>query len=190
VVADTLEAIPGRVQLKWPNDLWVDDRKLGGILIEAANSSALDPSLRWVVIGLGLNLWGTPPEWQAERCDMAELGLHGATPDAPPAPGQLMCALVPALLDGARQFEQQGFAAFKDRYARRDALLGRPVNLWTHQAPQAGAPSAASPSPQPHAWGQALGVDAQGALLIHDDLGQTRPWSLGEVSVRPRPDPL
>lgn len=188
VVADVIGALGAPVQLKWPNDLWIQDRKLGGILIEASHSTALPSHQRWVVIGLGLNLWGTPTEWRAERCDLHEWGVHGDTPASPPQPGQLMRALVPALLEGAQQFERSGFAAFLSRYARQDALLGRPVHLWRHQAPPASLPSAAHPAPE--ACGVAAGVDAQGALLIHDAQGQTRPWQLGEVSVRPIPDPL
>ena len=45
----------GRIALKWPNDLWVEDRKLGGILIETAlpqNGTAE----RYLVIGIGLNI--------------------------------------------------------------------------------------------------------------------------------------
>lgn len=188
VVAEVMEALGAPAQLKWPNDLWIQDRKLGGILIEASHSTALPPDQRWVVIGLGLNLWGTPAEWRSERCDLHEWGVHGDAPGSPPQPGQLMRALVPALLEGAQLFERSGFATFMARYARRDALLGRAVNLWRHQAPPATLQAALHPSPE--ASGTAAGVDAQGALLIHDAHGRPQPWRLGEVSVRPIPDHL
>ena len=43
----------GRVQLKWPNDLYVDERKLGGILVEARWR---DGAPEWLAIGVGINL--------------------------------------------------------------------------------------------------------------------------------------
>jgi BirA family biotin operon repressor/biotin-[acetyl-CoA-carboxylase] ligase len=74
-------------QLKWPNDVLVGERKLGGILTESA---AGDSGLDWVVVGLGLNL-ETPlaalPEGvratatsfrteAGESCDVAALGAR------------------------------------------------------------------------------------------------------------------
>jgi biotin-(acetyl-CoA carboxylase) ligase len=44
----------------------------------------------------------------------------------------------------------------------------------------------AAGSAPPDAQGIAQGVDAQGALLVDDGLGALQPWSIGEVSVRPR----
>src|SRR3989344_6042091 len=44
------------IGLKWPNDLWLGARKLGGILIEATPAPGLPEGRRWVVIGFGLNV--------------------------------------------------------------------------------------------------------------------------------------
>jgi BirA family biotin operon repressor/biotin-[acetyl-CoA-carboxylase] ligase len=163
-----------RLQLKWPNDLWIDDRKLAGILIEAIQGPGLAPEQRWVVIGLGLNLSGTPEALRSERTDTATgLGL-------PLTPGQAMAAVVPAWLAGLRRFEHEGFAPLRAAYDARDTLRGRPVALWRHM--QGGAAGSAAPDAQ----GIAQGVDEQGALLVDDGLGALQPWSIGEVSVRPR----
>lgn len=54
------EAIDLAVQLKWPNDLWLGRRKLGGILIEVA-PVANSATQRVVVIGVGLNVGGALP---------------------------------------------------------------------------------------------------------------------------------
>ena len=55
--------------LKWPNDIWLQDRKLGGILIETATLGGK----RFAVIGVGINLMprdgsglATAPAWLAE----------------------------------------------------------------------------------------------------------------------------
>lgn len=174
------------IGLKWPNDLWVHDRKLGGILIEAVTSPSLAPQQRWVVIGVGLNLAGTPPEALATRCDLHALAGPG---QPPPAPAQALMAVLPALLQAVSAFQLSGFAPLQPRYAARDVLKGRPVSLWRT--------SSASPAPghadNADAQGMAMGVDGQGGLLIDDGLGQVQPWCVGEVSVRPQAadhDPL
>ena len=54
------QSLHPQLQLKWPNDVWLQDRKLGGILIETATTKATTPGPagpgRQVVIGVGLNL--------------------------------------------------------------------------------------------------------------------------------------
>ena len=165
------------VQLKWPNDLWVADRKLGGILIEAIQGPALTPEQRWVVIGLGLNLRGTPDALAGERTDTGTaLGLNLT-------PGQAMATIVAVWLAGLRAFEHTGFAPLREAYAARDALQGRPVALWRHMQP---APVSAVSGTPADGQGIARGVDANGTLLVDDGQGHLQAWSIGEVSVRPR----
>ncbi|MDZ7910120.1 MAG: biotin--[acetyl-CoA-carboxylase] ligase, partial [Gemmobacter sp.] len=50
------ESLHPRVRLKWPNDLWLQERKLGGILVETAGSGEGAAALRAVVIGVGINI--------------------------------------------------------------------------------------------------------------------------------------
>lgn len=54
-VCETAEELGNRAcEIKWPNDVWVDGRKLAGVLIEGRPDS--DPADSWAVIGIGLNL--------------------------------------------------------------------------------------------------------------------------------------
>ena len=58
VCAAAEELRPGiECQVKWPNDIWLEGKKLSGILIEAR------PQDRWAVIGIGLNLYIAPDEF-------------------------------------------------------------------------------------------------------------------------------
>jgi BirA family biotin operon repressor/biotin-[acetyl-CoA-carboxylase] ligase len=60
-VCDTAEQLaPVECQIKWPNDVWIDERKVAGILIEAR------PHDDWAVIGVGLNLTIEPEEFPPE----------------------------------------------------------------------------------------------------------------------------
>lgn len=113
-----------KVGLKWPNDLWVDDRKLAGILIETALPHAAGPGAqRYLVIGIGINIGArdgegmrTPPAW-----------LRQWRPDAT-AP-EVLRELAEPLVRSVLAFEAQGFAPFAERFAARDVLRGREVVL-------------------------------------------------------------
>lgn len=162
------------VGLKWPNDLWLGERKLGGILIEACPAPGLPASARWVVIGLGLNVLPPPP--LPEAVSLPAAAQHGLTV------GSVWQWVVPALLERVAQFAQSGFAPLQPAYARRDVLQGRTVNL---HAGLGGSPSA---DDTPLATGLCHGVDSDGALVVHTPAGLQR-WQTGEVSVRPTPHP-
>ena len=160
-VAESLDP-DGRagLRLKWPNDLWVAQRKLGGILIETATLPA-ERVTRYVVIGIGLNLgerpgtdMRTPPAW-----------LRQWQPDATPL--SALQALAPALAAEMRRFETEGFAPVAPRFAARDALAGQEVHLSDGRA------------------GQCEGVGPGGELLVRTAQG-LEAISSSEVSVRPR----
>ena len=172
-LAESLEPTNGKpptLQLKWPNDLWLGQRKLGGILVETANWG----DQRYVVIGVGLNV--TLPEEdfspaaspafddpQAHR-PMAATSLQALWPgvDAAWALQAVATPLVQAVLD----FEREGFTPFRARFASRDALAGRAVKL------------------SDGTEGTAYGVGAHGALSVQTPTGRQEISSL-EVSVRP-----
>ncbi len=167
-------ALPPAIGLKWPNDLWLGARKLGGILIEATPAPGLTEGQRWVVIGVGLNVQPG-----------AVVPGSAWLPSPAPSLGDVWGWLVPALLRATQAFERQGFAPLQAAYARRDVLLGQPVQLWTSAASLPPAAGAASPgTPQPGETGTAQGVDDSGALLVHTASGLQR-WHAGDVSVRP-----
>lgn len=144
------------LRLKWPNDVWLADRKLGGILIETASFGGA----RYLVIGIGINILArdggglsTPPAWLKE--------VH---PDMD-APAALHRLLVPLVRDVLR-FQADGFAPFQRRFATLDALAGRAVQL------------------SDGTCGVAQGVDADGALVVQTPTGLKKITS-AEVSVRP-----
>jgi BirA family biotin operon repressor/biotin-[acetyl-CoA-carboxylase] ligase len=162
------EALGPAVRLKWPNDLWLPGpdgrgRKLGGVLIET-----LPPpdggAARPVVVGVGINLDAPAPR---PGLDQPVAGWRGQEPGSS-APA-LLARLAPPLLDALAAFESQGFAAFAARYAARDALRGLRLHTSDPAAPE----------------GEALGVDARGALRLRLPGGEERPIVSGEVSVRP-----
>jgi BirA family biotin operon repressor/biotin-[acetyl-CoA-carboxylase] ligase len=152
-----------RLALKWPNDLWIDDCKLGGILIETAlpQVASGDAASRWLVIGLGLNVGprgavglSTAPAW-------VQQWLSEATPST------VLQMLIAPLLRDVLAFEARGFTLFAERFAARDALQGREVQL------------------NDGTVGRCTGVGWGGELRVHTESGM-QSISSSEVSVRPR----
>ncbi len=116
-VAEALAQLGGvpAVALKWPNDLMLKDRKLGGILGEARWQGE---ALAWVVVGVGLNVQNRLPE--AVRTPPARLADW--RPDLEPE------HLLPPLLARLAPLAESGSglaAAELEAFARRDWLAGR-----------------------------------------------------------------
>ena len=160
---DTANAAHHRIALKWPNDLWLVqnkiESKLGGILVETATFEGQ----RYVVIGVGINVRAL--QWkQQEATAIAANCLQNLQPEAD-LPSTLQRVL-PPLVQTVRAFAQFGFAPFQARFAQRDVLAGREVQL------------------SDGAHGQAHGVTETGALLVHTGAGMQEITS-SEVSVRP-----
>lgn len=153
------ESLHPTIGLKWPNDLWWRDRKLGGILIETLGTGAP----RHAIVGVGLNVVAPPPSAPALRTPAA--CLHEAV--GPVQLPDVLQQVLPPLLRALARFEQQGFAPLRARFHTRDVLRGRAVEL--------------SNGTQ----GSALGVDDEGVLWIQTAAG-VHPIASGEVSVRPR----
>lgn len=155
--------------LKWPNDLWLGQRKLGGILIEATPAPGLPEDTRWVVVGVGLNLRrGSAPDGAA----WLERSSHG-----PLSLGTVLQWVLPALLRDVQLFMRHGFGPLQAAYAQRDVLRGQAVALWT------GAEGPMDMAPPNH-MGVASGVADDGALLVHTAQG-LQTWRSGDVTVRP-----
>ena len=167
-LAEALDPAGEHLGLKWPNDLWLrgQDRKLGGLLIEVAPlADALSAQERWLVIGIGLNIAPLP----AGTADPAlfrtgHAGLQEIDPalDAPAALHRVAAPLLRAVLD----FGVQGGAAALARFATRDVLAGRRVQVG-------------------ELAGIASGIAHDGALLLRDEAGRLQVVHSGEASVRP-----
>jgi len=143
VLADVIDDMLGaaRAQLKWPNDVLLDGRKLAGILCEARWQGEAP---QWLAMGIGINVANAIP---AELGDRA-VALSEFRTDARRI--DVLDVLVPALLrlttHDARLTEFECAA-----FARRDWLRGRHI-----RRPLAG---------------RAAGIRPDGALLVDTDAG-------------------
>ena len=151
------------VRLKWPNDLWVDARKLGGILVQLRNF----PPGCSAVIGMGLNVH--MPDEAARRidqawCDLSQLG------DGVVSRNDVAARVLAELLPALQRFDDEGLSPFLSRWQALDALHGKFVRV-TDGVQQF--------------EGMSLGIDADGALRLRGEDGRERSFHGGEVSLRP-----
>ncbi len=128
------ETLPLNVALKWPNDLVLDHRKLGGILCEA---SLADDRVDYVIAGIGLNLRPPDDGWPPEIAGRATSLLEAVTATAAP-PAAIHAASDAAGLAGRIAAAWRGVAAEprdtlsqeeRDAFRTRDALRGREVTV-------------------------------------------------------------
>lgn len=152
------------VTLKWPNDIWFQDRKVGGVLIEL-RAEASGPAC--VVIGIGLNVaLGAGPLARIAATGIAATDLRAAGLELPRE--TIVAALLTAFIQGLLEFEQAALKPFLAEWRDADALRGRAVNVTGGEG---------------IAKGIARGIDAHGALLVETAQGVRRFLS-GDVTVR------
>jgi BirA family transcriptional regulator, biotin operon repressor / biotin---[acetyl-CoA-carboxylase] ligase len=154
------ESLHPRIQLKWPNDLWLADRKLAGVLIETASFGAGAAAVRYAVIGIGINIAARA----ATGLSTPPAALHELLPEL--QPGDVLLRIAAPLVRAVRDFERTGFAPVQARFNARDALRDRAVVL------------------SDGTEGTAHGASEDGALLVHTARGMKIVTS-SEVSVRP-----
>ncbi|MCY0389082.1 biotin--[acetyl-CoA-carboxylase] ligase [Robbsia sp. Bb-Pol-6] len=207
---------PGRLGLKWPNDILLDDAKLGGILIESAASA---PHATALVIGIGLNLRGdivlaTPPAdapgtapalrpavlasvLPADETWIGNLDAPTGVPssDTPEAPGA-MDALPHDASDALPEAALAGILAALDVALARFAAegLGPFRDRWWADHRFAARAVSILDHGREQLRGTAVGIDAAGRLLIAPDAagdaprGPLQAVTAGDVSLRLAPD--
>lgn len=165
-VAEALRSLGVAVQLKWPNDLVVDGRKLGGLLVEGGGEHARPAR---AVVGLGLNVCMPPAA--SRGIDQPWTDLATVAPAAAASRNALAATLLSWLLPALEQFDREGLEPFRERYAAFDALRDREVAV-------IGAGDALH--------GVASGLADDGGLRVRMPNGEVRSVHAGEVSVRAR----
>ena len=159
-VSEALEVLGAPpVGLKWPNDLMLGDRKLGGVLCEARWQGTAPG---WVVAGLGLNVANEIPASLRAVATRLVSALPGITPE------DLVVPLL-AALGGVDPDEGPLTPDERARFQARDWLHGRPL-----RAPAAGV---------------AAGLSPEGALLVRLAAGDTTSVRAGTIELADSPWP-
>jgi len=153
-VAEALDdLVPRPVQLKWPNDLMLGERKVGGILCEARWQGH---TLGWVAVGVGMNVRNAVPQ------ELKEV----ATTLASERPALTVEDMVQPIVSALRRLDlgaDRLTPGELKRFGRRDWLSGRDLR----------APAA----------GRAAGLREDGALLVRPAEGGEIPLRSGSVKL-------
>jgi BirA family transcriptional regulator, biotin operon repressor / biotin---[acetyl-CoA-carboxylase] ligase len=155
-VCEAIESVaPVRCEIKWPNDVWIEERKTAGILIESRPPE-------WAVIGIGVNVAIEPREFPAELRWPATSVDHGAS----------VAATRPALDRALAVWMDAAPERALDAFRSRDALRGRAVS-WEDGPPGI-----------ERGTGTADGIDDRGDLIVDADGGGRVALGAGEVQLR------
>jgi BirA family biotin operon repressor/biotin-[acetyl-CoA-carboxylase] ligase len=123
-VCEAAEAVaPVRCQVKWPNDVWIDERKVAGILVEAR------PEEGWAVVGVGLNVAITEEQFPADLRETAISLLPTEAEGGLPlggAPG--VRRALGALNETLGRWLEASDDEVLSAYRARDALCGRRIS--------------------------------------------------------------
>lgn len=162
VMAEVLRKLGAeQVRVKWPNDLYLNDKKLAGILVELTGKTGDAAQL---VIGAGINLTMRESTTNVINQHWINLQEAGVNIDRNKLTAELLSELRLAVV----KFENEGLSAFISRWREMDNYLDRPVKLIIGDQ---------------EIFGIARGIDEQGALLLDQD-GIIKPYIGGEISLR------
>ena len=162
VMAEVLRDLGAeKVRVKWPNDLYLLDRKLAGILVELTGKTG---DAAQIVIGAGINMSMRRVEENVVNQGWINLQEAGINIDRNTLAARLIRELRAALV----LFEHEGLAPYLSRWKRLDNFIDRPVKLIIGDK---------------EIFGISRGIDAQGALLLEQN-GEIKPWMGGEISLR------
>lgn len=165
-VADAVDALSeSSTQIKWVNDVYLNGRKISGILTEGSIDCETG-FLSYAIVGIGINI--TPPEGDFPEDIRAVAGAAFGED----APTDLRCRLTAEVLERfLAYYADLQNVPFYDAYRRRSVVIGRQVRL-------------IAPGREPEE-AEVLDIDRNFALVVRDAYGQLRTVSSGEVSLRP-----
>lgn len=166
VIAETLNKLCGnKVKVKWPNDLYMNDKKLAGILVELTGKTG---DAAHIIIGIGINIGMNKSiikkdetinqAWSALTDEVESIERN-----------ELAGNIINALKESLLIFEKQGLKPFLSRWFELDNFLERNVKLLIGNDIVVGVEK---------------GINEQGALLLQKENGDIIPYIGGEISLR------
>ncbi|MGL4714146.1 MAG: bifunctional biotin--[acetyl-CoA-carboxylase] ligase/biotin operon repressor BirA [Shewanella sp.] len=151
------------IGVKWPNDIYVDNKKLAGILIEMSRQTDSECQL---IIGVGINMAMSEEQGKGIDQPWSDLSELVCMPDKT----ALVIALQKQLKRDIQLFEREGLGAFQARWQTVDLFYGRDIRLLMGEKSVDGI---------------CRGIDEQGAVLL-ETVDGVQTFIGGEISLRAR----
>ncbi|MBP6124237.1 MULTISPECIES: bifunctional biotin--[acetyl-CoA-carboxylase] ligase/biotin operon repressor BirA [Providencia] len=166
IIAETLNKLSkNKVKVKWPNDLYMNDKKLAGILVELTGKTG---DAAHIIIGVGINIGMDKnniennnkinQQWSSLRDEVKNIERN-----------QLSINIIQALRESLVLFEKEGLTPFLDRWFELDNFLNRKIKLLIGND---------------IIQGVERGINEQGALMLQKENGEIVPYIGGEISLR------
>ena len=150
------------VSLKWPNDIMIDNKKLGGILLEARSEMAGPCD---IVLGIGIN-YSLPVE-KRRIIDQAVTDLC-QNHLGPLSRNEIIASIIAESISMLKEFSRNGFESFIDQWREYDYFSGKKASILL---------------PDRTYTGEVIGVNSHGMLQM-DVEGRVRQFSNGDLSLR------
>jgi BirA family biotin operon repressor/biotin-[acetyl-CoA-carboxylase] ligase len=145
--------------VKWPNDIWVDGKKVAGVLTEM---SAEFGRVHWMVMGVGVNVNNDPP-----AKIMPPAGALKDILKKPIRRHDLLSQWLAVFAPAYRRYQTKGFAAFQKKYEESMLFRGQTLRFDSGGLRQEG---------------RLLGVTSEGHLVLDTPAGR-RSFQEGEISL-------
>lgn len=151
-IEDTANIYP---QIKWVNDLYLDGKKVCGILAEAIRNKD-NNAIEYIIIGIGINCEGE--DFPEDLKDIA--GTLGGVDR-----NRLAAAVIKGMKNIRTMIADNDFI---DQYKKRSLVIGEKINVLNSEIGEA----------------EAIDIDERGGLVIRTRDGKTKTLSSGEISIR------
>lgn len=150
-------------QIKWVNDIYIDGKKVSGILTEASVSLE-NGSLEYVLLGIGINVY--PPEkgFPQELRETAGSVFQERKSDGK---NQLAAGFLNRLMD---IYTKEETGEYAQEYRKRSMVLGKRIQILT---------------PEGEKGARALEIDKDCRLLVEYEDGNRELLRAGEIRIRP-----
>ena len=161
IIANVLTqlGVKEHISLKWPNDVLWDNRKIAGILIEAAGEAG---GFSRVIVGVGLNICMKKTGNKIKQSWVDLQTIKKNVEDR----NYVLGLLIDKLVEGLFRFEKQGFLPFVKSWQKFDALVNKLVKIKTSTM---------------ELQGIACGIDERGYFVLKDNLGELHTFVAGEI---------
>jgi BirA family transcriptional regulator, biotin operon repressor / biotin---[acetyl-CoA-carboxylase] ligase len=147
-----------KLQCKWPNDILVDGRKLGGILLESFQVP--EKKEHWVVIGVGINVDSFPPRTEFPATCLKDAGVELVSAKI------ILSRFIHHFIEAYNHWDAKGFAIIRTKWQRHAWGLSERL---------------CARLPDEQIEGVAEGIDAHGSLILKLDNGKKRQIHAADV---------
>lgn len=164
-VCEAIETVTGKhPQVKWMNDIFLDGKKICGILTESASDFETG-EIQWIVLGIGINFSISAKDFPKEIETIAA-SIYKEGEEISATRNELAAAIINKILSEKAFFDKRDIL---QKYRERLNMLGKRICIVSREG---------------EIYAKAIDIDEEGCLIAECEDGSTRHFFDGEISVR------